>query len=1104
MANSSGPRQAQSPDAKRLKIESSWSASSFESAPQHLPPPQEVSGYASQYPPQHLQASTPYIDDGPSGQTLPPPQSHLHHPQVNPNPYSPTGPTLPHGSGTGRTFSDSSIAPLPPHLSTQHSHPQQPHRGSIDERSHLQPLRPLAVPPHSQSFQRGHPQNSATSTSVSGPGQLVSPTSAGGNYGGGGSVNVTPVNPTAPMSFQPRQGSIHGTMEGNQGGMLNHFQLGGMGQNQNSSPSPVMGQGMGMGMPMYPQQAGPPGQVVTTYPPRRKAIRAAQACDACRARKAKCDEGRPSCGFCKETGVPCIYREVPPPKQDRTLLEILNRLGNIEQILNRQEAAAGDTTPGSEGPTGPVNTTTAPIQPPQAPSAQEQISERSAPRAMLSPAESRPLPSASMDSDDDDAGFPYHHTTAAHKLLLWPSIQRLVENDCGEWAEGYVHALEEGRGNLKIWGRGEYLPASQQTDPNSWFEDGHESPIQGNEGRKGAFSEWPSVPENSRSDSPWRNNDQQAGPGTSNMNGPSNGRGYGGNAVFITGLAADGESLNFDQETLMRLLQSYLDNIHILHPILNRAIITKMVRVFSERVSPDSSEHVSNVYNQPGQSRSMAGDQSPVTPGPLSRKPSMQSVTSPTIGKRKRAGSLAQQPPTYGQQPIKARRVPRTIHSAVVLLVMALGAVCLHRRPVPGPLPPKLPGHYLPPDERDLRNIDIIPGLAYFTKATEIMGAEVGANELENVQAGLLAGLYWGQLGRILDSWKWISWACLSCQVLVRSRMSLEKDDLRKELIRRSFWSCLQLESDVLAELDLPPSGISRLEDTVPFPGGEYTNEVDEAGIDVEEPNMIMYYLAQIALRKLLNRVHSELYKQRKTPTDITRSLNIAHELDFQLEQWKLHLPEPLRWEETDEPSGDINAARLRAKYFGARYIIHRPFVYLAIHGGPRPNFTNQYNSPRVSHGDPGSQHPSPIQTVSTPIQPTFTNALTSASARKASMAIALDEYTPSHKTTVEESCKKCLDAAVQSTKAFHAFSVSEFRPVITNVFGTAHAQFGNLLVLQAALNSNVTKELVDGRQLEGLFIRTLEWYRTLAPISPALKRDLHILEGVYSRARRD
>jgi len=47
---------------------------------------------------------------------------------------------------------------------------------------------------------------------------------------------------------------------------------------------------------------------------KRKATRAAQACDNCRTLKAKCDEGRPMCSSCKEKGSVCVYRD-PPPKQ---------------------------------------------------------------------------------------------------------------------------------------------------------------------------------------------------------------------------------------------------------------------------------------------------------------------------------------------------------------------------------------------------------------------------------------------------------------------------------------------------------------------------------------------------------------------------------------------------------------------------------------------------------------------------------------------------------------------------------------------------------------------------------------------------------------------
>ena len=45
---------------------------------------------------------------------------------------------------------------------------------------------------------------------------------------------------------------------------------------------------------------------------KKKAQRAAQACDSCRTLKAKCDEGRPHCGSCKEKGTPCVYRDHPP------------------------------------------------------------------------------------------------------------------------------------------------------------------------------------------------------------------------------------------------------------------------------------------------------------------------------------------------------------------------------------------------------------------------------------------------------------------------------------------------------------------------------------------------------------------------------------------------------------------------------------------------------------------------------------------------------------------------------------------------------------------------------------------------------------------------
>ena len=59
--------------------------------------------------------------------------------------------------------------------------------------------------------------------------------------------------------------------------------------------------------------------------------------------------------------------------------------------------------------------------------------------------------------------------------------------------------------------------------------------------------------------------------------------------------------------------------------------------------------------------------------------------------------------------------------------------------------------------------------------------------------------------------------------------------------------------------------------------------------------------------------------------------------LNISLQQWRRSLPEVMQWKDHDPPSKDINVARMRAKYYGACYIIHRPLLYYALHIAKRP-----------------------------------------------------------------------------------------------------------------------------------------------------------------------
>lgn len=240
-------------NAKRLKLEP-WSNASL-GQPAH-PDLHNINYTSSGYPPDGISA-TQYMSSGGVTQASQDSPSHM----------------LPSQGMSGSYPAPSAMAPGSSAAGTQH-------RGSIDDRhqQHVPGRQSLSVssPLHQGRHQHGSMQTPGNAT------HLMSPASGSGpsNLVNMGSQAVTPVG-GPPMGMPQRTGSIHHsplTQDTAASGMLGHFQLG-MGQGQmggpNTTPSPVLNTNMGLSIPMY-QQQGQPGQIMTTYPPRRKAIRAAQ------------------------------------------------------------------------------------------------------------------------------------------------------------------------------------------------------------------------------------------------------------------------------------------------------------------------------------------------------------------------------------------------------------------------------------------------------------------------------------------------------------------------------------------------------------------------------------------------------------------------------------------------------------------------------------------------------------------------------------------------------------------------------------------------------------------------------------------------------------
>ena len=126
------------------------------------------------------------------------------------------------------------------------------------------------------------------------------------------------------------------------------------------------------------------------------------------------------------------------------------------------------------------------------------------------------------------------------------------------------------------------------------------------------------------------------------------------------------------------------------------------------------------------------------------------------------------------------------------------------------------------------------------------------------------------------------------------------------------------------------------------------------------------------------------------------------------LRGWRKALPAELVWEDSEEPSSDINAARLRGKYYGAAYIIHRPFLRYAL------------EHDLFADMDPPNTASQPHSRKNGIMAPPNTSA-----------QVQRDE--------ILSSCKACIEAARRSTTAFDGV-INRRRLIVTNIFGTAHA----------------------------------------------------------------
>ncbi|KAF2486258.1 hypothetical protein BDY17DRAFT_321070 [Neohortaea acidophila] len=295
-------------------------------------------------------------------------------------------------------------------------------------------------------------------------------------------------------------------------------------------------------------------------------------------------------------------------------------------------------------------------------------------------------------------------------------------------------------------------------------------------------------------------------------------------------------------------------------------------------------------------------------------------------------------------------------------------------------------------------------------------------------QCYFFAGVYLMYTMRPLLSWQYFTQSSILYQLHMKSTHGLvtdisalgqipvqHDDDLPNHKPRRleesMYWSCFKSESEFRVELPLPQSELATYYHPQMFPSPPSPADVEKAGQSNEEQTGLAavndldqaeavslrqhakqlcneeeswyYYLTEIALRRIGNRIINTFFRQDPTAwLDIKPWLSIALEFDTQVSAWSAHLPAAMQhWEtnytiraptHTSLPDGSGNHVSRELSWatdnrlLEMRSWLYQPFLYYFIHNSTLPKYP--------PHGRHESTSPlSPTATTTSRQSPTIT-----------------------------------------------------------------------------------------------------------------------------------
>ncbi|KYG47169.1 hypothetical protein M433DRAFT_152584 [Acidomyces richmondensis BFW] len=216
---------------------------------------------------------------------------------------------------------------------------------------------------------------------------------------------------------------------------------------------------------------------------------------------------------------------------------------------------------------------------------------------------------------------------------------------------------------------------------------------------------------------------------------------------------------------------------------------------------------------------------------------------------------------------------------------------------------------------------------SYFLAAQKRMGMLLCGNSVIDAQCFFLAGVYLMATLRPVEAWKLFVQALACCQGFSVNRYTYGGcPENEWNLKQRIYWTCFKSELELRLELNLLQKDAWDLAYPSFYPSPpEALKTKDEAAW--------YFYLAEIALRRMKNRILSHLYRYDPSLPSESGMENVVLDFEEQIDAWLRSLPEPLAFGVSDKEQNEPLQFILACHFIDCQEILYWPFVTDAAHG---------------------------------------------------------------------------------------------------------------------------------------------------------------------------